>query len=162
MRSFKKKFKRPKRPYDSSRISEEGNLLHAYGLRRKREIWTSQDILRNYRRRARELIATRDEEKVKRLIDKVVKMGLLTKGGTLDDVLGLTVEDVLNRRLQTIVWKKGLTNTPKQARQYIVHGHVMIDGRSVTSPSYLLPPNEESKIKLHLNAKAQKTEGGSE
>jgi len=158
MRRFKKRFKRPKRPYDSARIEEEAKLLSEYGLRRKREIWTAQDILRNYRRRARELIATRDEEKIKILMDKLAKFGLLTKGKTLDDVLGLGVEDILNRRLQTIVWKKGMANTPKQARQFIVHGHVLVNGRRVTSPSYLVPVNEENKIQLALKSKGEGNE----
>ena len=153
MRRFKKRFKRPKRPYDSTRIQEEVKILNEYGLRRKREIWTAQDILRNYRRRARELIATRDEEKVKILIDKLSKLGILKGGKTLDDVLSLTVRDVLDRRLQIIVWKKGMANTAKQARQFIVHGHVTINGRRVTSPSYIVPASEEGKIKLTLNTK---------
>ena len=150
MRRFKKRYKRPKRPYDSARIEEEKKILEEYGLRRKREIWVAENILRNYRRRARELIAVKDKEKIDLLLAKLKKLGLLGKDSTLDDVLGLSVRDILNRRLQTIVWKKGIANTPKQARQYIVHGHIMINKRRISSPSYLVPVEEEEKIEARI------------
>mgnify|MGYP001773173473 CR=1 FL=1 len=82
--------------------------------------------------------------------NKLYKLGLLNEGATLDDVLGLTVKDILNRRLQTIVYKKGLANTPKQARQFIVHGHVKINGRKIIYPSYLVNRDEEDKIECDI------------
>ncbi|OYT41525.1 MAG: 30S ribosomal protein S4 [Candidatus Aenigmarchaeota archaeon ex4484_224] len=78
---------------------------------------------------------------------------LPTKNSTLDDVLGLTVRDILERRLQTIVYRKGLANTPKHARQLIVHGHVYINGRRIVWPSYLVPRDEEDKIEVRLKVK---------
>jgi small subunit ribosomal protein S4 len=68
------------------------------------------------------------------------------EGSTLDDVLGLTQEAILNRRLETLVQRKGLAATCKQARQFIVHGHVSIDGRKVTIPGYVVKRSEEDKI----------------
>jgi small subunit ribosomal protein S4 len=95
---------------------------------------------------AREIAATHDKEKERILINKVVRLGLLKEGATLDDVLGLTVENLLERRLQTILKNKGLANTIKHARQLITHGHVKINGRKVTYPSYIVPINEEDSI----------------
>ena len=81
------------------------------------------------------------------LLKKCGRMGLLPMdGSTLDDVLGLTPEAVLNRRLQTMVQRKGLAATCKQARQLIVHGHVAIEGRKVTFPGYIVKRSEEEKI----------------
>ena len=158
MRRLKRKYETPKRPWDKTRIEEEKKLLQKFGLRRKREIWRAEAILRKYRRMARELNARKDEKKIRQLIEKLYKMGILkTKNASLDDVLGLTIEDILERRLQTIVYRKRLANTPKQARQFIVHGHVFINGRKVTFPSYLVPIDEEDKIEVKIKPNAPKS-----
>ena len=81
-------------------------------------------------------------------MDKLYRLGLLDKDATLDDVLSLTVQDILERRLQTVVWRKGLARTIKQARQFIVHGHVYVNGRRVTVPSYWVKRGEERHVTL--------------
>ncbi len=153
MRRLRRKYEKPKRPWDKERIEEEKKLMKEYGLRRKKEIWRAEAILRKYRRMARDLIAKRDKEKEKILIQKLNRMGVLQANASLDDVLSLTVRDILERRLQTIVYRKGLANTIKQARQFIVHGHVRINGRKVIFPSYLVPKEEEDKIEVTLKVK---------
>lgn len=153
MRRLRRKYEKPKRPWDKERIEEEKKLMKEYGLRRKREIWRAEAILRKYRRMARDLIAKKDKEKEKILIQKLNRMGILPANATLDDVLSLTVRDILERRLQTIVYRKGLANTVKQARQFIVHGHVKIKGRKVIFPSYLVPKEEEDQIEVTLKVK---------
>lgn len=80
--------------------------MREYGLRRKREIWKAESILREYRRRARELAAKKDKEGEKVLLEKLNRLGLLEKNAELDDVLSLSLEKILDRRLQTIVFKK--------------------------------------------------------
>ena len=148
MKRQRKKYERPRRPWDKERILKEKELLKNFGLRRKREIWVAEALLRKYRRMARKLAAKKDKEKENVLIKKLVKMGLLQSGANLDDVLSLTVENALERRLQTIVFRKGLATTPKQARQFIVHGKVILDERKVVYPSYLIVKEEEDKIKV--------------
>ena len=155
MKRQKKKFERPKRPWDKTRIEEEKRLVQNYGLRRKKEIWRVESIIRNYRRLARELAAKRDKEKEKILLDKVFRMGLINKEADLDDVLALTVESVLDRRLQTLVFKKGLAQTIRQARQHVVHGHVAFDGRRVRWPSMLIPLGGEKKISFYEKSKVK-------
>ena len=156
MKRQKKKFERPKRPWDKTRIEEEKRLVQNYGLRRKKEIWRVESIIRNYRRLARELAAKRDKEKEKILLDKVFRMGLINKDADLDDVLALTVESVLDRRLQTLVFKKGLAQTIKLSRQYIVHGHISFDGRRIRWPSMLVPLGGEEKINFYEKSKVKK------
>ncbi|RLJ07213.1 MAG: 30S ribosomal protein S4 [Candidatus Aenigmatarchaeota archaeon] len=150
MRRIRKTFSRPKRRWDKKAIEEERKLMKEYGLRRKKELWKAKEILRRFRQRARELIAVKDKEKEKALLEKLVKLGLLKPGQGLDDILALTVKDILERRLQTRVFRKGLANTPKQARQFIVHGHIYVDGRRTNIPSYLVPISEEEKITSRL------------
>lgn len=146
MRRLKRRFKRPKSPYDVNQIKEGKELLSRYGLRRKKEIWIAQDIVRNFRQRARQLIAEHDEAAEKILLERLAGLGLLPEGSQLDDVLGLTVEALLERRLQTVVHKKGLTKTARQARQSIVHGHVTIGDRLIVHPSYIVPVDQEGDI----------------
>ncbi|OYT41925.1 MAG: 30S ribosomal protein S4, partial [Candidatus Aenigmarchaeota archaeon ex4484_224] len=87
MRRLKKKWEFPRKPWDKARIEEEKKLLKEYGLRRKREIWRAEHILRKFRRMARDLNATKDEKQAKILIEKLYRMGILpTKNSTLDDV----------------------------------------------------------------------------
>ena len=149
MRGQHKKYEKPLRPWDRTRLEAEKKIKQNYGLRRKKEIWRAESILRNYRRQARNLAAKKDKEKEKVLIDKLVKIGLLNPTADLDDVLALTVEKLLERRLQTLTFKKGIARTAKQARQLIVHGHVAIDGRRVRWPGTIVPISEESKIKFY-------------
>lgn len=148
MKRQRKKYEKPKKPWDKERIEKEKEILKKFGLRRKKEIWIAEALLRKYRRLARNLAAKRDKEKEQVLIQKLVRLGLLKENSTLDDVLGLTVEDILERRLQTILFKKGLAVTPKQARQFIVHGKVKIGERKILYPSYLVLKEEEDKIQL--------------
>ena len=146
MKNIRKKFKNPRMSWDSDEIKDRKTVMSSYGLRRRREMLIAQEILRKYRRRARELIAEKDEEKVKVLLEKLVKLGLLREGEGLDDVLALGINDILERRLQTIVWKRGLATTPCQARQFITHGHVSINGSRAKSPAYMVPVSEVAKI----------------
>jgi len=147
MRKLRKKFKRPRTPWNLEQIRKEREILNEYGLRRKREIRVAEEILRKFRRRARDLIAVQNEEEEKTLLEKLKRMGFVSdKNPTLDDVLALTVRDILERRLQTIVFKKGLGKSIKHSRQIITHGHIAINGRRITFPSYLVPVEEESKI----------------
>ncbi|MBD3155872.1 MAG: 30S ribosomal protein S4 [Candidatus Aenigmarchaeota archaeon] len=157
MRKIKKKLKKPFRPWDKDRIQEEGKLVRKYGLRRKREIWKAESILRNYRRRARTIAAQNDKKGEKILLEKLFKMGLLeNKDVELDEVLDLEVESLLKRRLQTIVFEKGLANTPLHARQLIVHGHIAVDDKKMSFPSYLVPIGLENNISYYGKYKLEK------
>lgn len=146
MKKARKKYETPPRPWNKERIEAEKVLTKNFGLKKKQEIYRAQSILRKYRRLARELTAKSDKEKEKIVIEKLIKLGLLNEEATLDDILGLTVENILDRRLQTIVLKKSLANTIKHARQLIVHRHVLIGEKKITYPSYLVPREEEDKI----------------
>ncbi|MEM5781920.1 MAG: 30S ribosomal protein S4 [Candidatus Aenigmatarchaeota archaeon] len=158
MKRQRKKYEKPLRIWDKERIESEKKLLKEYGLRRKKEIWRMESVLRKYRRIARNLAAKRDKEKEKILLGKLNKLGLLKPDASLDDVLALTVENLLERRLQTLVYRKGLASTIKQARQLIVHGHIALDGRRVRWPSMLIPLADENKIGFYKKEIGEKVE----
>lgn len=120
-------------------------------MRNKRELWRAESQLSSTRKQARTLLAATQEVRLrdeKKLMNSLIRKGLVREGGTLDDVLSLAVEDVLGRRLQSMIFKKGMAASPLQARQSIVHRHVLIGGRFVTIPSYLVTREEEGLIKV--------------
>jgi small subunit ribosomal protein S4 len=146
MRNLRKKFRRPKKPWNIELIEERKALMSEYGLRRAKEIYVARELLRGYRERAKRLIAAANEAEKKALIGKLAKYGMLKADAGLDDVLALDVKNVLERRLQTVVFKKGMATSPRHARQLIVHGRVSVSGRRTVFPSYLVMSDEEAQI----------------
>ncbi len=156
-KKFKKTYRRPRRIWTKEQLSSELYLVGSYGLRSKRELWKSQSEIARLRNQARALLALTIEarhEKEKKLLVYLQRIGLVSENSTLDDVLNLKIEDVLERRLQSIVMRKGHARTAHQARQMVVHGHVMIGDRTINIPSYVVKKSEEATILVNnLNIK---------
>ncbi len=151
----RKSYETPKHPWQAARIEPEVELVKRYGLRNKREVWKAHSSLKKYRELARKLLAEGAKGQLKghiktdseNILNRLKRYGLLKTDAGLDDILSLEVTSFLERRLQTQVHKQGLANTMKQARQFIVHGHISVGGRKITIPGYTVPANEE----LHLD-----------
>jgi small subunit ribosomal protein S4 len=153
-------WKKPKRPLNYDLLMDELKTLGAFGLKTKRELWKTQTELSRVRLHARSLLALRQEDRKRKepvLIQSLSKIGLVDQNSTLDDVLNLQVTDLLSRRLQTMAQKKLYFKTPYQARQAIVHGHVMIGDSVVTIPSYIVKTEEETKIHLISESRFNET-----
>ena len=149
-------WRKPKRPLNYDLKMEELKTLGTYGLRTKRELWKAHTQLSNVRHQARSLLALQQdvrEEKEPILMKSLARVGLVSGDATLDDVLNLQVTDLLTRRLQTLVFKKFGFKTPYQARQAVVHGHIMIGDRIVNIPSYTVTTSEEDSIKFTPESK---------
>ena len=143
MKRKHKSFSRPKRPFDKARIDEEVAIKKEFGLKNKTEIWKADAKVRVMRQKAKRLITASVEEQ-KALFDRLKKMGLNVN--SIGDILGLDKTDYLNRRLQTIVAVKGLSPTVKTARQMITHKRILVNGKAVDSPSYIVSVDMEDKI----------------
>lgn len=152
-RKHRPKFKTPLKRWDKKRIEDEKIIIEQYGLKNKREIYKAESKIRAFGAQAKRLIRERGAEQAqkeeKQLLDKLVKWGLLEIGCKLEDVLGLTVHNLLDRRLQTIVFKKGLSTSVKQARQFITHGHVAIKNQKIDIPSYIVLKEEQNTIEFN-------------
>ncbi len=145
----RKKFDTPRFPWQIDALEAELKLLGQYGLRNKREIWRHKTLLSKYRGIGRSLLGMSVEkrsEQEKQILGKLNRLGILPEESALDDVLDLTLEDILERRLQTLVFHRGLSQSIQQSRQLITHGHIAIEGRKVSTPSYLVLKDEEENI----------------
>jgi small subunit ribosomal protein S4 len=147
MKKQSKKYSRPRKPFDKIRIEEENLIREKYGLKNKKEIWKADASIGKIRNLAKKLIASSEEEK-QAFIEKLKLRGF--EINNIADALALNKEDWLKRRLQTMVFTKKLTTTPKQARQFVVHKHVKIGNNVVNIPSYQVNLEEEALIKLDL------------
>ena len=147
-------YETPNHPFQGERIAEEGGLLGKYGLKNKEELWRAESELRQLRREARKLIGSAGgdvnvaESEGQEFLERLKRLGILGTEDTLDDVLALETTDILERRLQTLVYRKGLANTTPQARQFITHGHITVDGRRVRVPSYKVTVSEEDTLEF--------------
>ncbi len=148
----RRKYVTPSHPWQGERIEREKELTKKYGLKNKTELWKVQSQLRTFRKRARELqaLVRYDDKQAGKemgdLLKRLNNLGLLGEEATLDDILVLDAEALLSRRLQTMAYLKGLSYSPKHARQLIVHGHIAIDGKRVTVPGYFVKRLEEVSI----------------
>ncbi len=148
----KKKYNTPKHPWKEDRIESERELIKKYGLKNHKEVWKSKTYLSRYRQQARELLAKPGGKnpQVKKESDQLLlhlnRMGILPAGSSLDDILALETESILSRRLQTLVYLKGFSNTASHSRQLINHGHIAIGERKVTIPGYIVTKEEENEI----------------
>lgn len=152
MRRIRRKHERPAHPWQAERIKEEKELNKEYRCKNKKEIWKMVSMVRDWRRQAKKLIAlrgTRQQElEEKQLLTKLNKFNLLPKNAKLEDVLILATKDIMERRIQTILFRKKLAKTIKHARQLITHGKVYIDSKRITSPSKVLNIKEEEMLKV--------------
>lgn len=148
-RKQRKKYSTPRHPWEKTRLDEEASIRREYGTRNKKEIWKMDSILKNFFAAAKKAAAVTTQQgeiEKDQLFKKLHKFGLIKEGDGTDAILGLTLKQVMDRRLQTLVYKKSLSRTTKQARQFITHGHIMVGDKKITSPSYLVSIDEEPLI----------------
>ncbi len=145
----KKKYNKPKHPWEENRIKEEKELKKEYDIKNKKKIRKTQSKLRKIKAQTKRLIVNKTEQgekEKKQLLSKLYKLGLTKKGVELEDILGLTLRNILDRRLQTLVYKKNLARSIDQARQFISHGHITVSNKKMNIPSYIINLDEENKI----------------
>ena len=159
-KKLRKSYRRPRRIWNSDQLNSELYIIGSYGLRNKRELWKAQTKVANFRNQARKLLALTLEERQEKeslLLSFLNRLGLANTS-SLDDILNLKIEDILERRLQTIVMRKMSIKSPFQARQVVVHGHVSVGNQKVNLPGYLVKKQDESKILVHVEIPGKSTD----
>jgi small subunit ribosomal protein S9e len=130
-------------------------LVGKYGLRNKREVWRVHLILSKFRKAARELL-TLEEKDSRRLFEgaallrRMHRYGLLSNEELkLDYVLGLTLNKLLDRRLQTRISQDAFhAKSIHQARVIIRQRHIRVGKDLVNVPSFNVRVDSEKKINL--------------
>ena len=148
-----KKYSRPKKMFDKAIIIEENNLIKKYGLKNRREVWKANFAIETIRNIAKTLITSSEKDK-NEFIERQREKGFPIN--SIQDVLALNKEDYLKRRFESIVVKKGLATTHKQARQFITHKHIRVNGNTMNIPSHLTTLSEEGNISLDLELPTKK------
>ncbi len=147
----RKKYSTPRNPWQADQLSRELHLMGTYGLRKKQDLWEAETELSRIRKQARRLLAEPIEKRMadeNKLLRALSRRGIIASTAALDDVLGLTIENLLERRLQSIVKQKGLTPSIHAARQAVVHGHISVKNRVTTIPGYIVETDEEPTVRL--------------
>jgi small subunit ribosomal protein S4 len=150
----RKRYDTPKHPWQAARMAAEVELIKKYGLRNRKELWKAQSVLRRYRADARRLLAESAEAELTghakteadQILARLIRYSILKSDSNIDDILGLETDTILERRLQTQVHRLGFARSMRQARQFITHGHIAIDGKKVTVPRKMVSKEEEMSI----------------
>jgi small subunit ribosomal protein S4 len=152
IKKIRKKYQKPSHPWQKTRIDIEKPLMKDFSLKNKKELWRLTSKLTRFKDLVKALTVRRGKQgevEKKQLNDRLMLLGLLKPGENLETILGLDTKVLLNRRLQAIVYTKGLARSMSQSRQFIVHRHITINNRIVTSPNYLVNVQEEDQIGFH-------------
>ncbi|MFP4117511.1 MAG: 30S ribosomal protein S4 [Candidatus Woesearchaeota archaeon] len=150
----RKNYANPRMQWNEATLSHDKEIKKDYRPKNKREIWKMTAFLQNIKDQAKSINSmlgtARREQAIleqEQLVNKVKRYGLIKKDEiTLSDLLSIELRDVMERRLQTLVMRKNLARSMKQSRQFVTHGHVMVGGKKVTSPSYVVPLKDEDTI----------------
>lgn len=152
---FRKKYATPNHPWNLAVIEVGRKLKREYGLAKNKEILIASSFLKRYKDIAKRLIAAKSaqsEKEKQQILGKLTRLGLLPAGADINHVFSLEIKDILERRLQSVVARKGLARSMKQARQFITHRHVKINEREITAPSFLVTLEDEAQITFKENS----------
>jgi len=157
----RKSYETPRHPWRKDQLEVELHLMGEYGLRNKRELWRYKTMLSEVRGIARSLLGATETERARlerEYLAKLSRIGVLSESASIDDILDLEIRDLLERRLQTLVFRKGLAKTLYQARQLVSHGHIAVAGRVVSVPGYVVKRDEEQKLKYFEHSPLSKSD----
>jgi small subunit ribosomal protein S4 len=111
-------------------------------------------------RRAKKLVGyglqLREKQKVKRtygLLERQFR-NYFEKAERMQGPTGENLIVMLERRLDNAIWRMGVASSRSQGRQFVLHGHVLVNGKKVNIPSYLVSVGEEISLRedMHQNA----------
>ncbi len=147
-RRNRSKFEKPKERWNLERIKNDTELIEQYGLKNMKELWKTQSEISRIRGNARELLSgsSQNEDGKSQIVGRLSRLGVINSNAAVDDLLDLKPSSLLERRLQTVVFRKGLARSIKQARQLTVHGFISINGKRVNKPGFIVDSQLEKFV----------------
>ncbi|HCC37775.1 MAG TPA: 30S ribosomal protein S4 [Treponema sp.] len=91
----------------------------------------------------------REKQKLKRIYGMQEKQFHLffERALRMPGITGENLFVLLERRLDNVVYRLRFATSRSQARQIVLHGHVLVNGKRVTIPSYLIKPEDEISVR---------------
>jgi small subunit ribosomal protein S4 len=134
--------------HNAQRLAEDNAMLEQYGLKNMKELWKVQTEISRIRGNARQYLTggPNTEGESKKLIGRLSRLGIVSAESAIDQVLDLKETAFLDRRLQSVVTRKGLARSMKQSRQLITHGFISINGKKVDRPGLMVSALAESEV----------------
>jgi small subunit ribosomal protein S4 len=160
-RRQRKSYETPRHPWRRDQLEVELRLIGEYGLRNKRELWRYKTMISEVRGIARSLLGAPEQERARterEYLAKLSRIGVLSESASIDEVLDLDIRDLMERRLQTVVFRRGLAKTLHQSRQLVSHGHISVAGKIVSVPGYIVKRDEEQRIKYFAYSPLSKSD----
>ncbi|MCL2191857.1 MAG: 30S ribosomal protein S4 [Treponema sp.] len=93
-------------------------------------------------------IQLREKQKLKKIYGMLEKQFRLffERGARMSGITGENLFMLLERRLDNIVYRLRFASSRSQARQLVSHGHILVNGRKINIPSYLVKLNDEISV----------------
>jgi small subunit ribosomal protein S4 len=101
-------------------------------------------------------VQLREKQKVRRIYGILERQfrNYFEKAAEMKGVTGENLLQLLERRLDNVLYRMGLGSSRSQARQVVLHGHVAVNGRKVNVPSFLVKPGDS--VEIRENSKSHK------
>jgi small subunit ribosomal protein S4 len=95
----------------------------------------------------------REKQKVKRIYGVLEKQfrGYFKEADRIRGVTGETLLCLLEKRLDNVIFRLGFANSRSQARQWVSHGHILVNGRRVDVPNFRVKPGDEVHTDAHMS-----------
>lgn len=95
------------------------------------------------------LVRLREKQKLARLYGVAEKQfrNLFEEAANVPGVTGTVFLQLLERRLDNVVFRLGIASTRRQARQFVAHGHILVNGKAVDIASYRVKIGDEISVK---------------
>jgi small subunit ribosomal protein S4 len=91
----------------------------------------------------------REKQKVRRIYGVLERQfrNTFEKAAAMKGITGENLLGSLERRLDSVLYRMGLATSRAQARQVVRHGHILVNGKKVNIPSFVVKPGEEIAVR---------------
>ncbi|MGI6700155.1 MAG: 30S ribosomal protein S4 [Christensenellales bacterium] len=110
---------------------------------------SNRQVKRSFRKPSEYALQLREKQKVRFIYGVLEKpfRNLYERAVTMKGATGENLVQLLERRLDNVVYRAGFAATRAQARQMVNHSHFLVNGKKVNIPSYIVKENDEITVR---------------